>query len=328
MAEKAAWETAVGEVNVPPESPDSLLGDKVSERKRRQIERQEEIDEAKHKSAVAKLKNEEATAKVAVEKAGEPKEAASGFKVTGGLDLGNINPTALLTKQIEDRDALRIQAEQAAANQQQISNDLREKLHLAEMNVMQTGLQAQLQTLNQAVQDNASRGSFMDNYNSIIETAKSLGLGRAETSDLDTTLAIKKMEFEQSVELKRMSREEKRADREFQRQLNKDVLEREDKKIEREQADKRFEMLANAPKVVGAALAQGFMASGANGGEVTEQAGTGKQGGQHIEAGIGEALEGDCPNCEKPIAIGPTARQAECANCGFKVPIKRTKAPA
>ena len=59
---------------------------------------------------------------------------------------------------------MEVLAANAAANQPQISESLRQKLHESDME------------LNKAIEGSASRGNFMDEYNGILEVAKALGL--------------------------------------------------------------------------------------------------------------------------------------------------------
>ena len=329
MARKE-WESAVGEPATNPADPDVLLGDKVSERRRRQIERQEELDEAKHTTTMAELKKKETSAEVSTEKAGEKKEE-SGFKVTGGMHLGNIDYQAMMQKQVEERDELRKEAEQAAANQQQISDNLRERLHVAEMQVLKTSFEAQMQLLTKMIEGSASKGGFAEQLTAAREMAKELGFSQGSPNGGTEMIQIelKKLDFEHQMAMRKMNKDDKSEERRWQLELRRLDDEREGRKAELAQREKRDELFANAPKYLGGAIAQGIIASQGKGGGVAEEApaGTkaprGKQG-PHFEAGKGESGEGECPGCNQPIAIGSTARVAVCANCGEKVPIIRT----
>jgi len=238
-----------------------------------------------------------------------------------------MNYQEILQQQMAERDELRKQAEETAGRTQQENNDLREKLHDKEMEVMKTSFDAQMQVLTKMIEANASRGSFVEQYNTVIETAKTLGLNQPQLAgDINSQIALKKMEFDQTAELRRMAREDKRADREFQRQLNRDAEGREASKAEQARQDRRDEMFNKAPQVIGGALAQGILANQRGGGRVTQEppVETKPSKGKHVEAGWGETGEVECPGCNQPIAIGPTARTAVCANCGERVPIRRT----
>ncbi len=291
---------------------------------------EDQLVKSKAGAVRAQAEADEATAKAARARTGVAAEGSeSPFKVSGKVDLGTFNYQELLAKQTLDMKDLKKEADQQAASQAAVSDDLRERLHGKEMEVLTTSFAAQMQALTEMVKANASRGSFMDQYNGVMEMAKTIGFSQPQLAgDVTSQMALEKMKFDQNIELKRMAREEKRADREFQRQLNVDAEERETKKGERAQQAKRDDMFARAPQVIGSALAQGMLANEGNGGGVSEQASPepkasrGKPGPQ-FEAGWGESGEVECPGCNQPIGIGPTAKTAVCTNCDESVPITR-----
>ncbi|KKM85324.1 hypothetical protein LCGC14_1290120 [marine sediment metagenome] len=337
MTQGKEWETAIGEVSGNPENSDELLTQARSNTRRKQIIRLEEEEDAAHQAKMARLGKE---TKASEQPAPVPGEVNTGFKVTGGLDMGHINYQELMQQQIQDREVLRQEASEAAANQQQVSESLREKLHSSEMELIKTSFSAQMQMLNKTIEGTASRGNFMDEYNGMMEVAKALGMAHPQASrDMSTELDLKKMEFENTRELRRMSREDKRADREFQRQLNKDAEDREDRKSEREvqrvtaaaavQAEREKRSMFAAPfETLGMAIAKGFMDS--NGG-VSADAGEEpkrkqKRSNKRLEVDVGESGVTDCPECGEPVAIAPTARSAVCSSCDAVFPIDRIPA--
>jgi len=303
-----------------------------------------EVAKAKAAAEKATAEAEEAKAKAERARSGEdksketPKEAV---KVTGSVDLGHFNYQEILQQQQQDLKELKREAEDQAGRQAAVSNELREKLHDKEMEVLKTSFGAQMQVLTKMIETNASKGNFMEQYGSVVETAKALGYSQPQMAgDLNSQVELKKMEFNQAMELKKMAREERRADREFQRQLNRDAdererqsnrdtEEREDKKDERSRQARRDDMIAKAPQVIGGAIAQGLLANEGKGGGVAQEATSEAPSeakapkGKHIEAGWGEIGEVECPGCSEPLAIGPTAKVAVCANCSQKVPIRR-----
>ena len=127
------WEAAIGEISGTLEDGDTLLTQTKNDSQRKRIKRQEDEDEAEHKSRMARLGKETATSERAVEKT---EETGTGFKVTGGLDMGHINYQELMQRQIADREVLRKEAAESAAHNQALSEDLRERLHAQEMLVM------------------------------------------------------------------------------------------------------------------------------------------------------------------------------------------------
>ena len=326
------WEAAIGEVNTNPGDGDELLAQARSNTRRKQIIRLEEEEDAAHRARMARLNKET----VVNQNVPVPGETSGGFKVTGGLDMGHINYQDLMQQQIADREALRQEAAQAAANQQQISEDLRQRLHTSEMDLIKSSFGAQMQMLNKTIEGNTSRGSFIQEYNGMMEVVKALGMGHPQASDnMSIQLDLKKMEFENTRELRKMMREDKQADREFQRQLNRDADEREDKKANLEikraetaaaiQAEReKRSMWATPFETVGMALAKGLMDS--NGG-MSADAGQPrhkqKRSGKKLEVGEGESGVTNCPECGEPVAIAPTARSAVCSSCDATFPIDR-----
>lgn len=290
---------------------------------------QSEVDKSKASARKAEAEAEEAKAKAARAQSGNT-GSQEAVKVTGRVDLGDFNYQDILKQQSDDLKELKREADEQAARQAGISDDLRERLHAQEMLVLKTSFDAQMQVLTKMIETNASKGGFMEQYNGMMEIAKTLGFSQPQLAgDISSQVALKKMEFEQSRELRRMAREDKRADREFQRQLNMDADEREGKKAEQAREAKRDDMFNKAPQMIGGAIAQGLLANQGTGRRVaqepTEEAPSKPQAqkGHHVEAGWGDSGEVECPGCSQPVAIGPTARTAVCANCGERVSIKR-----
>jgi len=327
MAKVKTWEAAIGERTHDPADEDVLLSDKVSERRRKQITRQEEEDEAAHRARMAELAKKTVTSEAAVEKSGEKKDESVGFKITGGMNLGNIDYPAMLQKQIDERDELRRQAEESAGRQQQVSEELREKLHASEMEVLKTSFTAQMQLLTKMIESNASRGGFAEQLAAARETAKELGFSQGQPNGGSEMiqLELKKLDFEQAVALRRLNREEKESDKKWQLELRRLDDEREVRKAELARDAKKDEMFAKAPEVLGRAFGRAIVESGGDSGDITEQPQhpVGKMPG--ITAGIGQSGETECIKCQQPVAVGATARKAVCANCGATYPIKRVQ---
>jgi len=313
-----------------PLDTDTLLGDATSKRKRREIERQEEKDEAKHKADMAKYKKEQTSADVAVEKSGEKKEEGlGGFKITGGMNLGNIDYPAMLQKQIDERDDLRKQAEDSAGRQQQISDELRERLHTSEMQVLKTSFEAQMQILTKMIEANASKGGFTEQLTAAREIAKELGFEKGATgagSSEMIQVELKKLDFEHQVAMRKMAKDDRAEERRWKLELRRLDDERTAKTEELAQARERNAMFAKAPEMIGTAFAKGLAASGGETEVTSEPPPVRKGQAQAITAGIGEGGEAKCSQCGQPVAVGPTARTAVCASCGAKYPIRRVQA--
>lgn len=279
-----------------------------------------EREEAEAKAAKAKVERERA------ESGGGLKQEPA-FKVTGEVDLGHINYQEMLAAQAADLKQLKQEAEEQASRQAAVSDDLREKLHSKEMELIQTSFQAQMQNLTKLIESNASKGSFFEQYEAAKVMAAQLGYVAPSTniSDLNTQIELKKMEFENTRALRQMARDEKRSDREYQLELRRFDDERDARRVNQARQEKRDEMFMNAPKIIGGAIAKGLVESGGKGGSSAGAVGQ-KPGHYNLEADVGDAGEVGCPACQQPIGIGPTARKAVCANCGTTVSIKRTPA--
>jgi len=331
MMAKKAWEAAIGEPATNPGNADLLLSDKVSERKRKQITRQEEEDEAAHQARMAKLAKETATSEAAVEKTSEKKEEGGigGFKITGGMNLGNIDYPAMLQKQIDERDDLRKQAEETAGRQQQISDELRERLHVSEMQVLKTSFEAQMQLLTKMIEANASKGGFTEQLTAAREIAKELGFEKGATgagSSEMIQVELKKLDFEHQVAMRKMAKDDRAEERRWKLELRRLDDERTAKTEELAQARERNAMFAKAPEMIGTAFAKGLAASGGETEVASDPPPVRKGQAQAITAGIGEGGEAKCSQCGQPVAVGPTAGTAVCASCGAKYPIRRVQA--
>lgn len=285
---------------------------------------QSEVDKSKASAEKAKAEAEEAKAKAERAKSGEGALGQAGFKVTGGIDMGHID----LAKEREDAAAelkrLKQEADDSARVVGQENQQLRDEIHKQELKVLEITLKTQIGQLGDMIKSNATKGSFMDQYNGMIEMAKTLGLSQPkEAGDLSTQIELKKLDFEQTRELKRLGREDRAEQRKWELALRRLDDERDGRIAETARQGKRDEMFANAPKVLGGFIAQGILDGGGQEG-VSEAPRSGKR--HTVEAGPGESGVVKCDACKQPVAIGPTARTAVCANCGAKYSIKRTEA--
>ena len=105
------------------------------------------------------------------------------------------------------------------------------------------------------------------------------------------------------------------------KKFNSDV-DLEEKKLEAEK--KKTEMIANAPSIIGRAIAQGLLDQGNPAEPIASRApGPAGPNNFHIEASIGESGTATCPNCQSPIGIAPNAATATCSKCNTVIPITR-----
>ena len=319
---KKSWENIIGDPNIEPEDSDSLLAQTKSDRERKRIQRQDEIELAEHETRKAELEKKRVVATTAVEKTGE--EGNTGFKITGGVDMGHLDLAAERKEAHDELGRLKQEADDTARATGQENQLLRDKINEQNIKFLTLTFQAQMEQLTKMIDGNASKKSFIEQYTEALETATALGLGHpsAESSDMQTTLALKKLDFEQGIELKRLAREERSEGRRWQMELRRLDDEREVNREEQEYRRKNQELFASAPDVIGRVIASGLMQTGA--GEATGAATKGKIT-HHVEAGMGEGGETDCPSCGEAVAIGPTARIAVCSKCNTKLSIKRVE---
>ncbi|KKK66866.1 hypothetical protein LCGC14_2959780, partial [marine sediment metagenome] len=196
---------------------------------------------AETREAEAKARKAEADASKAESGESGAKTAGLGVKVTGDFDIQQ-----LYAKQQADLQALTLQAQEQAATAAGISDQLREQLHVAQIDTMKTGFQAQLDTMTQMIQANASRGNFMDQYNQTKALATQIGFvapGPGQ-SDMTTTLELKRLDYEQSRETRRLNREEKSEERRWQLELRRLDDEREERVEKQKSQAKRDAMIA------------------------------------------------------------------------------------
>lgn len=278
---------------------------------------------AKKKAETAKAVAEAAKAEAATERveSGAGKGPEDGFKFKGGIDLGEFNIMGMLTKQTDELKVLKQEAETAASQQHQVSEELRERLHAKEMEVMTTGFNAQMLTLSKMIESNANKGSFLDEYDRTKAFAAAIGMVApgSQATDMQTTLELKKLEFDQTKEMRRLAREEKSEQRKWDLELRRLDDDRANKKVEQDRQERKDNMFASAPAAIGAAIAKGIQDSGGSDAPVTKKGKT-----YRAEVAPGQALEFECPGCSQPVALGPTAKSAVCANCGTMVTATRT----
>ena len=337
MANKSKeWLLPLGERSVDTGSTDALLRSKIAERDAKKVEQQEEIDELTHEAKVAELKKKvEGTAG---KSSGEskPTESPVKFEVKGGVNLGEIDFAEERRKAAEELRQMQKDQEQNLRTLGAQNEALRDKIHEKEMQVLQLSFQSQMDILNKMIESNASKGDFTQQLAAARAIAQELGYSPAPTGsgggDLQNQIKLKEMEFNNSLAIRKLDEEAK--DREFQRKLDMQRLEddRQYKKMEAERQAKRDEFFASFPEAIGRGLARGMSehvrsSGGAGEDEKSHAISNKKQAQPGIEAGEGEAGEADCINCGKTMAIGSSAKEAVCAGCGIRYPIKRVKTP-
>lgn len=308
---------------------DEALRSKVSISRQREIERAQEIADAEHEAKMAELEKKRKTAEADAEKVDKKIEHKPPFEIKGGIDIGQIDLQQAAREAQAELKQMRLEAEQSAARQGQVNDELREKLHSKEIEVLRVTFQAQMDMLTRALESNkANQKSLLDQLADVRETAKALGLAEPHgAGDLMIQVELKKLDLDHQMALRKMTREEKQQDRQFQLDLRRLDDERDSKKAELEMKRKSSEFWQGAPALIGQALSDGMKARQTEGrvAEADSPPPLKERGKFHIEVGRGESGEVDCPECGTVIAVGPTARKAVCAGCGLEAPIRRAK---
>lgn len=328
---KKEWMPAIGEVGErgTPMDTDELMRSKISERKRREIERQEELDDLTHTAKVAELEKKTKSATAESEKVERRAEAGQEgpIKMTGSIDLGHISITDQMVEAKQDaraaQETLGVRVDAAEAREREST----ERAHTAEKLVIQTEMNARLDGLEKTIASGTNQKSLSTQLGEIRELASELGFSKPDPTQGGSQDAGLR------IQLMQLTMQEKREEREFKWQMRQDEKKwnlemarlNDDRGFRQQEAERqkgRDSMIAGAPEMVGAAIAKGLMDR-----EATPQTPRGNGKSRHIEAEAGQAGTTEC-ECGTPIAIGPTAKLAVCAECGNKYSIKRIQATA
>jgi len=330
MPKKKEFMIALGERAASTSNTDELLSERLAERKIRRLERADRIDELKEQAEIARLQKEAATNTMAVERVEQNavNPPQQGFTVKGGLDMGTFSIPEMMAKQDEARaqaemENKRITSELAAENRQ-----LQEQVHKSQMEILQSQFQQQVQILQDQVRSGMSQKSFAEQYTELLQTAETIGLkiGRPEAADARAAIETLRLEQEMKREERKFQREMKESDRQWELRMIELQDQRSFRQQELDMQKSRNDMLAKAPEVIGRAAAQAILDAGKNKGNIsknTEPEKTQDAVSYHIEAGVGDSGEVDCPNCGEKIGIGPSSVKAKCVGCGGEVEIKR-----
>lgn len=308
------------------ESPDVALKDRITQKKKSEIDRQEELERAEHEAKMAELEKKRKEAAANASKAEERTE--NPFHVKGQINVGNIDLQA--EREATQRQAAEAQAAMAAEMERQRQENalLREKLSEQRIEEVKNTLLSQLNQQNQQLEslihNQANKASLADQIAAMKKTASELGLvdGNAGSSAA-VQVELKRLEFEledrkhqHALELQRI---------EDERDYKKKQLALEDKRIEAEIEEKRKgrEQLAQAPTIIGQVIARAIQAGGETGAPANVINSSAPAG--HIEAPVGEAGELECPGCNETMSFGPTQKLAVCPGCGNKFAVNRIK---
>lgn len=250
------------------------------------------------------------------------------FKVTGGINLGNIDIQEQQRKQEESARIEREKAQERIEKAEAAAKEAREALQNAQLRNVQDSLMAQIETLKTAVQ-NGSRRDIVSEITAIEAVANKLGLSRGEpvSGDLQTQLAIKKLEADIARENRKFNLEVKKHDQMLQIELRKLDQDAKAKEAAAEAERNKYALIANLPEQIGGVIAKGIAARASQNGAVATQPQQ-PQEVRSIEAVIGEAGEIACPTCGGKVGIGPDTNGTVCANCQQQFVVRRIAAQA
>lgn len=318
-----------GERNTEPADIDELLKMKVAEKKRKEIERQEEIDEAKHTADMAKYHKQAKLAETPPEK--PEGKSDGGFKVTGGVNLGNIDLDAERKQAAQELKDLKKEQEDTIRAVGTENEKLRDQIHEKELKVLEITLKsqmdAQMAILNRMIEGNASKGSFADQLDAARTIAKELGYAQPSggSGDLNSQLALKKLEFENARELRRLAKEDRAEEKRWKLELMKLEDSRAEEKAKQDREDKKNELFS---KEVGPLVNIGLALAGKAGGvakqaDETPETSPEVMSAPVIQAGEGEEGSAACYRCKSMVKIMPETKVAVCGKCGMRYPVRR-----
>jgi hypothetical protein len=253
------------------------------------------------------------------------------FKITGGINLGNIDYQEQQRIAREDNIRAQQQAQDRVEKAEKEAATARQSLNDANISHMRDQLGAQIEALKAAVTGGGKR-DIMSELETIEGVAQRLGLQRAVANpgvaDFNAQLALKRLEMEIKREDRKFNLELKRDERMWQLELRK--LEQGNKEAEAKlEAEKnKLKFFADFPEQLGGMITKGIMARADNETpepqrRVATQPTQPQQPVKVIEAYENEAGEVTCSNCGTLVGVGPTATSTACANCMTQFAIKR-----
>jgi|GEM_PF-7076972 len=336
------WIAALGQRRDTSKSTDSLLADKVSERERKRIEQQEEVEELKHKAEVAKLKEEASKAEI---KTDNP----SGFQVKGSIDMGNFNI-------MEERKRAEDMANEAIGRVEEEKKALETRVVETEKKYSEMRYEAlkdlftktneeltrKIEETRKGANNDSDIASLFTKLETITPVLEKMGYSKAPATPSSgpseqVLIMLKKMDIDNARAEREFQWKMRIDDKEAARLAKKDEMEMSYKaqelKDKKEAALANRNMLGDGLETIGRAIGSA-MKDATPGGEIEEQAPPPRPAPRQpapkvkpILAGVGEAGQIACPSCQEPIVIGADTEVATCANCGFKTPVIRENEP-
>ena len=244
------------------------------------------------------------------------------FKISGGINLGQID---IQEQQREARtEAQKLIAENQAKLEklQQERDEALSQINNLSMQYLKDSLEKQIESLKGALASGNRRDIFSE-LEGIDAVAQRLGYtkGEAVNPDINASLQLKRLEQEIKREDRRFAMELKRDERLWQLEMEKLKQQARDSEVRLLAEKQKYEMLAAIPKELGSSIAKGLLAANSQG--VSSQPSAAPQP-YNVTARENEAGEIECPQCQTPVGIAPTANRSVCATCGQLFTVTRT----
>lgn len=288
--------------------------------------------EKKTKEARAKREYEEEMAMTDRIRSQRDAPPESPVQIKGSVNIGEWNLTKMQEELREQTNQIKQDAQERIAALEKSNSDYREMVAQIKQEMLERTMTAQIENLQKQIAAGLSpkETDFLTQFNNIKAAAETMGLSKAGDGTVppEIRLQMLKMEQEEAQRAREFEWKMKMDDRNWQLQLKQlesnAILE--NNKLQQEK--ERNTMFANLPAMIGQSIARGMLDAETGQPVETEHPRPPKaEKGYRIEAGVNEAGEATCPNCESTIAIGPTSRTAVCSQCGLRVPIHRIETP-
>ena len=345
-----------GRRGTPAKSADDLLSLKIKEKARKEIERQEELDDLKHQAEKAELLKKAKESEVKTDNAG-------GFQVKGSLNLGDFN----IMEERRKAEEMVGQVQQKFDDEKRILENRTVAAEKAVTEMRYESLLQKVQDMNKELLDKIKQyNEGANNKNDILSLFKQideaepllvkLGYAKAAAAGASSDMALQ-------IQLRKMDIDSQREDREFQWKMRQDEREhermvaRDDRELriqeqgladKREAAKANRSMFSDGLEAFGRAVGQGMRDAPVGGeeeapiqekppgasGQPRRQQAPPKGGanpppsttkGYHIEAGVGDSGVLDCPECQQPVTLGADTEEAVCANCETHIRVVRVE---
>jgi hypothetical protein len=260
------------------------------------------------------------------------------FKVTGGINLGQIDLQENMRRTEEKAEADRKEAQKQVAEERSRREAAEDRARALEVAALREQIADKMANLERMIAQGVRQPkSFLEQFEEVQSAATKLGMTERGNGGEDPKLKLEllKMQADMAREDRVFKQQMRNDDKRWNLELAKLDIEKKNHSERIAHEHERNEMFANAFKNVGAAIASGLMANAAaetGGGPMPGPIATKatpprkrKAGSFKIQAAPGRAGAVACPQCGTEIGIGPTTVHASCAGCGFQCEVDRVQ---